>query len=148
MGDRYTWVAINIPGKLGISINYCILCDSSLRLQVPLRSRRRHTLQHLNAAVKKCHPHILSAWAWHLTSPSSTTRSGTAQMQPANWLNKYANIFTKNLSHCCLLSGSMWQVLNIFLSYRHLMMPLQSWTSYVRIPTKTALSSCSSSETT
>lgn len=88
-------LGLPLPGKLGISINYCILCDSFLCLQAPLRSQRRHTLQHLNAAVKKCHPHILSAWAWHLTSPSSTTRSGTAQMQPANWLNKYAKNVNK-----------------------------------------------------
>ena len=75
-----------------------IVFDSFLCLQKSLNLHRKHTRTHLRSARQTCNPHIPSAWAWHLTTPSSAMRSRTIQKTPANWLRRSADFIT-NICH-------------------------------------------------
>lgn len=99
------------PWYIHAYIDHYIPCDSFLFPQRPLKTHSKHTRKHLTSARLRWTPHIPSAWAWRLTSPSSSMRSSTPQKKPANWLKRFA-LFSHSLSlYLSVLSCTMFKIL-------------------------------------
>lgn len=86
-------------------------------LQRPSKCQKRRTTTRVKSAIQRCRPHIPSAWAWRLTSRSSTMRSRTPRRRPVNWLKR----FVRRLICCvpCSAFRPQWMLVLTFFFFCH-----------------------------